>query len=286
MNTLNNGISRALYVFGTLILVSSGHASILLDDTFANGNRTTQNLPTSAHWFSGGTTARANVTGGRLVFSGAPSGDIGGGGLAYFTATGSPEVLQLGQSITLSFDYSFGTTDTKDWSFGFGLFNSGGSRVTVDNTGFNAGIFKNYVGYEVAGIFGTDTSSGRYKIAQRTGAANNLLSTSTYTVLGSGIKQTGGITPGVTYSASLIITYVNPTNIVIESMIDGQALFRTNTTGLITSFDTVGIFASDKPDSLTIDNILVDPYFVPEPSIISFIALGFLLFTWSRAQRR
>jgi hypothetical protein len=93
------------------------------------------------------------------------------------------------------------------------LFNSGGSRVATDNSGFNNSIFNAYSGYVAAGILGPDTSGlGRYKIAERNSTANNLLTTSSYTILGSNIKQTGGASAGVTYNAaSRFITPTRPT---------------------------------------------------------------------------
>jgi hypothetical protein len=155
------------------------------------------------------------------------------------------------------------------------LFNSGGSRVATDNSGFNNSIFNAYSGYVAAGILGPDTSGlGRYKIAERNSTANNLLTTSSYTILGSNIKQTGGASAGVTYNASLSLYYADATHMVLTSVIDGQTLVRTDTSGLITSFDTVGIFAPGAPAAFTFDDVNISVISVPEPSTLVMTSIG------------
>ena len=266
-------------------------SQVLLNDNFSDGERLTQNLPGSAHWYSGGLSGNVSAGSDALVFTGdsggSTPGSIHGGGLAYFTAAGSPVSLSIGQSMTLSFDYSYGQVDQTDWHFGFGLYNSGGSRVTTDNTSFNNAVFNAYTGYEAAGIFGTDPSGlGRYKIAERNLTANNLLSTTAYTILGSNVKQIGGASAGTTYTASLTLTYADATDMVLSSVIAGQTLVRTNTIGLVKSFDTVGIFAPGTPGTFTFDDVQVAVTSVPEPSALMLVVTGVLAVTGTRLFRR
>lgn len=264
---------------------------VLLNDNFSDGERLTQNPPGSAHWYSGGLSNNVSAGSDALVFSGdsggSTPGSIHGGGLAYFTAAGSPFSLSIGQSMTLSFDYSYGQTDSTDWHFEFGLFNSGGSRTATDNTSFNNSIFNAYTGYVVAGVLGPDPSGpGRYKIAERNSTANNLLTTSSYTILGSNIKQTGGVSAGITYDASLTLYYADATDMILTSVIDGETLTRTVTGGLFTSFDTVGIFAPGTPGTFTFDDVNVSVISVPEPSGLAITSIGLLSLMGIRFFRR
>src|SRR5882757_9790771 len=94
---------------GLLVVFSLPVNGQLLNDNFSDGERLTQNVPTSAHWYSGGTSANVSAVTDALVFTGdvggSTPGSIHGGGLAYFTAAGSPFSMAVGQSRTLSFNY-------------------------------------------------------------------------------------------------------------------------------------------------------------------------------------
>ena len=237
------------------------HSQVLVYDDFSDGERLTQNLPGSLHWYTGGAT-NATVSNRTMMFAadvgGSTPNSIHGGALAYFTAAGSPLTLTVGQSLTLSFAYSYSNLDSGDWNFRFGFFNSGGLRTATDNSGFNNAIFNGYTGYLATGLLGPDTSGlGRYKIAQRNLTANNLLTTTSYSILGGNVKQTAGTNFGQTYSASLTVNYVNATNMILTSVIAGQTLVRTNLSGLTTNFDTVGIFAPGTPGNVTISNVRI-----------------------------
>ena len=237
------------------------HSQVLVNDDFSDGERLTQNLPGSLHWYIGGAN-NASVSNGSLLLTadvgGSTPNSIHDGTLAYFTAAGSPLTLTVGQSLTLSFAYSYSNFDSGDWNFRFGFFNSGGLRTTTDNSGFNNAIFNGYTGYQATGVLGPDPSGpGRYKIAQRNLTANNLLTTTSYSILGANVKQTAGTNLGQTYSASLTINYANATNMILTSVIAGQTLVRTNLSGLSTNFDTVGIFAPGTPGNFTISNVRI-----------------------------
>jgi hypothetical protein len=254
---------------------------VLLNDNFSDGERLTQTPPNSVHWFSGGLSNNVSASSDALVFSGdvggSTPGSIHGGGLAYFTASGSPFSLSIGQSMTLSFDYSYSQIDSSDWHLEFGLFNSGGSRTATDNTGFNSSSFNAYNGYAAAGVLGPDPSGlGRFKIAERNLTANNLLSTLSYTILGSNVKQTGGASAGITYNASLTIYYADATDMTLTTVIDGETLTRTVSGALFTSFDTVGIFAPGTPGSFKFDDVNVSVISVPEPSNLAITSIGLL----------
>jgi hypothetical protein len=72
------------------------------------------------------------------------------------------------------------------------------------------------------------------------------------------------------------VNYADATGMVLSSVIDGQTLGRTNTAGLVTSFDTVGIFAPGTPGTFTFDDVRLAVTSVPEPSALTSAASGIL----------
>lgn len=208
-------------------------------------------------------------------------------GQATAMANFNPVTLQVGQSLTLSFTYSFAQTATGDNNFLFGLYNSGGFSLAKDGLGFNNALFNNYTGYATSGVFGVDPSGpGRDHIETRDKTGHNLLSIATYTE-GMEHIQRGGATPGQMYEASMAIARTVE-GITVESRIGASDIVQTYTAGLFTTFDAVGIFASGNTGVFTIDDVKLDYAGLPEPS--SFLAItlfGMAVFSgaiWSKLQ--
>ena len=251
-----------------LLLGARSHAVILLNDTFADGERFTQGLPDSAHWYVGGASSTASVSAdGRLAFLDASGGKATA--MAYF----NPTQLLVGQSITLSFNYSFSQVANGDNNFLFGLYNSGGVRLAGDNLGFNNALFKNYTGYATSGVFGPDPSGpGRDHIEARDKVGNNLLSIALYNE-GAESRQTGGATLGQIDVASMQISRTGAGITVVSRVGNNQFSQQYNTSEMFTSFDTVGIFSNGNTGTFTMDNVRVDYLGIPEPSTFGAIAL-------------
>ena len=77
------------------------------------------------------------------------------------------------------------------------------------------------------------------------------------------------------YTARLTLNYLAVDNMQIIAELGGQTLVSTDTAGLVTSFDQVGILAS--PNSwMAIDNVSVVSV-VPEPSVALLLAAGLLV---------
>jgi hypothetical protein len=107
------------YIAGILAFFNTSvRSQVLLNDNFSDGERLTQNPPGSAHWYSGGLSSNVSASSDALVFTGdvggRTPGGIHGGGLAYFTAAGSPFSLSIGQTMMLSFDYGYAQIDSTD----------------------------------------------------------------------------------------------------------------------------------------------------------------------------
>jgi len=259
---------------GTLLLFAGicprAQATLILNDSFSDGSRTNQSLPNSANWVTGGPSSNASVTNGALTFADASAGQATA--MTYFNAVN----LQVGQSLTLSFDYNFTQVANADNSLMFGLYNSGGSYVTTDGLGFNNSIFNSYTGYATSGVFGADPSgTGRDHIEARNNLGNNLLSIATYSE-GPTTIQSGAATPGQTYTAWMQISRT-AAGITVASTIGNTTLSQQFTSNFFTKFDTVGIFSNGNTGSLTLDNIKLDYAGVPEPP--PFLAMGILAAT-------
>lgn len=258
--------------------VISAPGAVLLSDTFSDGERSTQNLPGSAKWFTR-ETAGTSVSGGQLVTS--PSADMRGG-IAYLDAAQTIDVLY---EMTLMFQYSFSTAFSQDYSFLFGLYNSGGTKMTADGA-FNSATFFNDAGYVAAGIFAADPSGGgRYHLHERTSGANNLITAANMPMMGSAIKQTGAAAINTPYTASLTLQRTGIDTMVIRATIDGQTLIRTDSVSVVTSFDQIGIFGLSGVGTLKIDNVYVTyQSMIPEPSTVGLVGIS-LAALW-RARRR
>src|ERR1700728_767883 len=107
-----SNLPLAILAAGSLLLqLHRAGGQVLLNDGFLDGERLTQNLPTSAHWYSGGASSKVSFGEGGLILSGdtggGTTGSIHGGGLAYFTVAGAPVSIVIGESITLSFEYGY-----------------------------------------------------------------------------------------------------------------------------------------------------------------------------------
>ena len=237
-------------------------ATLVLDDSFSDGERMTQSAPSSAHWYTGGDSSGMGVTDAGLTFQGAYASTM---------ANFNPVTLQVGQTLTLSFTYAFAQTATSDNNFLFGLYNSGGSSLTKDGLGFNNALFNNYTGYATSGVLGVDPSGpGRDHIEVRDKTGHNLLSIATYT---EGLEhiQSGGATPGQIYEASMMIARTAQ-GITVESRIGASDMVQSYTSSeVFTTFDSVGIFSAT--GTLTIDNVKLDYAGLPEPSSCLAITL-------------
>ena len=279
---LKGGLPRLLAGALYLCWGLPAHATLLLDDTFADGDRTTRLLPTSAQWYTGGPSSIVSVNSASgLTFTETKSATATA--LAYF----NPTTLQVGQSLALSFSYSFQKTAVSDNDFQFGLYNSGGQYLTKDGTGLNNAIFNNYTGYATSGVFGIDPSGlGREHIEERFAAAgNNLNSMGTYTE-GQVHIQRDAATPGEIYEASMQITRTAAGMTVVSNIGSTQSVQQFAGTATF-QFDTVGIFSNGNTGVFTLDNVDVNFMGVaPEPATSAALAALAMLAVGGALRRR
>ena len=210
-----------------LVLAATGvHAATLLDDTFADGTRNNQNLPTDAAWYVSSSSSWTTGAGAMSVTM--SSGAILG--VSYFGVNSStPVSLATGDTLTATVKFTFNGVAPGNTSGGFkiGLFDFADSTLspkwaTADlssNSGQGAGV----QGYALFQSFGANFNNQTpMDIRKRTTTSDaSLLGTSgDYTTLGSGPGSTNGFAgfvSGSQYQLQLSVSRSNATTLVISA---------------------------------------------------------------------
>jgi hypothetical protein len=313
-------------VFGAASALSAD--TLLLDDSFTSGttgyigrsgagNQGTpgiQNPPSSAVWFGNNSTFAPPASPGispiqYIQGSGITipnAGNTGQSVTAFFESPGSYQTLGVGDKLTMSINFTLGSTSITPTGIRFQLFNSASTgtfnnQLTV-NTG-NSRTLPNaqntntllYSGYFVGFAAGTPGSGGIDTIYNRQSGdtANLIVSAPASGALGTAIGPSPGLGTTDTYQAKLTLLYTG------SAMNAGFSLFDVTTpatdlsaytlnvtdTGtspraLVTSFDglTIGEISNENTP-MTISNVTVSTTTIPEPSayaaILGLAALGF-----------
>ncbi|MES2308532.1 MAG: hypothetical protein V4507_06685 [Verrucomicrobiota bacterium] len=222
----------------------------LLNDTFSDGERATQSLPSSASWYTSYSAGSLAVSGGQLAQTvNLVSGNIT---LGYFTGSGSPQTLNVGDSLSLSAKITFvglATTSTIP-AFRFALLNSGGTRIVADNKGNLPATheYQNDTGYSV--FFTNPAGSNSGYIGARTNlASDNLYATGNFTNL-AGTSTLSALSDSTAYQMSLVVTKTSTSLMTITATVQdastSASMFSfttTDSTYLYSSFDEIAFFA-------------------------------------------
>lgn len=230
-------------------------ALFLINETWSNGNRTLQDLPNdSMAWFSSGAASNLTATTGSMTHAGTGSHSI-----AYFTDQGSPVTLQNnGDFLSVSFSITFDGTITGSNFFRFGLWNSGGSRISADGQAASNAVYEDYTGY---GFFGRANGESSSLRKRQIDDPSLLASFGTYDNLqfSSAFDAIVGNTP---YNAELIVTRVGD-NLSLDFSMNDYSLTVTDTSPLSYSFDSLGfLVGTGMGDGYTLSQVTVA---IPEP---------------------
>ena len=126
-------IAVTLAVLGIFFVDFIVEASTVIDDEFADGDSTNQNLPAnslSVYKSRSGTT-RTDAAG-SVVYDLAGTGTSSDAYWAYFTNSGSPVTLGVGDSLSFAGTFSVqGFANLANSDIRFGVLNSNGSRRTT-----------------------------------------------------------------------------------------------------------------------------------------------------------
>ena len=260
---------------GVSLAAASATAQTLLDDNFTNAVRVGSTNARTGVDRDGGTSndyamayndasaaAAQSDTNAPNVTAGIAGNSILIGGTAacslnsYFAAT------TLGAGGSISFSLMIRTTavpTAADISFRIGLFDSNAGGRILANTVFDGGgSFTDDRGY--AAFF--DTGAGSHEIRKRTASVNqNVFSpnNAAYGMIGTSDTTTNNVAANTTYPVTLnIARSQDGLSVTTTSTFNGITLSLTDTSGLITDFDQLGLFFSSAwGGSQFIDDVVV-----------------------------
>lgn len=298
-------LSILLTAAATLFAAQS-QAAVLLDDTFADGSRGEQNLPTEAAVWAG-TPASVTMNPGSLLYA----QSTGSQKLwTYFAADGAPVNLGVGEQLvaTIGLTLRTGLYDNSSKSFRFGLFNdptdaqvaadvnsdSGGSGQWTDSTGY---------GVNLALSTGA-TKSAAPSVGKRTDQSNSSLmgSSGAWTLTSGGNAIVNSLDTPYTLTLALNRIAVDQMGVAF-SISDSGGVLSTysitddpNGTGaygtgpIATSFDQLFFrfsAAGQTADALEFTGFKIEHITAaPEPSSIALAGLGILGLIASRRAHR
>ena len=282
-----------LFVVGTLLGNQCVQGWLYLDETWADGDRTNQNLTDSAAWFSNSASSTLTATsdnGGSMTQS--PTTGIV---LCYFTQTqGDLVTLEVGQTIRMKYDISFsGVPDPVTAGYlRAGLFDmSTKARITGDSTGSNNASFVGAAGYAVEFNGAYKDRTGDIKRRNHDATSNNLISsTSTPQYNNITTSKTGDILFAETLANDIVYTGIIEITRLIDEIIiagsmtrpdgeDGQFVIYdfsvVNTTAgrQYHQFDSLAFAVSSATSSaFTLHSVQVSV--IPEPTTLLIMGLG------------
>lgn len=248
-------MKKLSFIICAAVLPFSAFATLIVDETWADGERFTQDpANNSLAWYSSGgaTSVITNVGSMERVASAHV--------VAYFTEPGDPVILGVGERIEMNFAVRFPFVHAGD-TFGTGdfraaLFNSGGAdnRVTGDSHGGTnanptAGTFQPlfipYTGYMGSGrlIEEEERLSLRKRLADQTGGGALIAAVAPFELMG---DQTDSVdlSPDVVYLGTLVVDRVGPDAVEVSyTLSDGEStlfsIVRTDESEAFFTFDTV-----------------------------------------------
>jgi hypothetical protein len=252
-----------------LSAVSPTYATVLLDDTFADGTRNNQSLPTDSAWFFS-TAADVTTTTGSMSIA-MPSGSLMG--ITYFgTNSSSPVQLGIGDMLTASITFTLNNVAPLNTSqnFRLGLFDFADSTlspkwVTADDFG-TASQGTNVQGYALFQNMGvTFNSASPMNLLKRTTVTDaSLLGTSgDYTSQVSGPGSTNnfnGFTSGGQYLLQFSVQRADAVSLVLtvawQNIPSGASLSASVTDSAASTFNFDGIALRPSGAGSTATNIV------------------------------
>jgi pectate lyase/pectin methylesterase-like acyl-CoA thioesterase len=248
-------------------------AATVLNDSFADGNSQNQALASNSVWLFNGRTGntRTDAVGSASFAITSTSSE---GFWAYFTDSGSPVTLGVGDRLTASFTFSVTGFTAGGQDIRGGLFNSAGTRNTANLTGgMNSSIFADDASYSFQ-FYASGTGSPFLAFKRATTgltSANNPYNTmaaTDWTQLTTGAAGASARTPlasSTSYTLTYSILRVDAANTEISIQVSGAGLpadysyKATDVSAPITAFDCVAmrIGGSSFATGVTITNISV-----------------------------
>ncbi len=198
-----------------------------MDDTFADGNSQNQDLPHNSVWlFNGRSTTVRTDKPGSVNFDITATGTNSEAFWAYFTPSGSPINLGVGDSLSVSVTFSLTGFANNGQDVRWGVLNSLGTRNTNNLTGgMNDSTFVNDTGYGLD--YFASGSGSPFVIARRTtlSSANVFNSFGDFTAIpGSGAQSRQPLVDNTSYTLTYTIQRLTDTATQISTSVTGGTL--------------------------------------------------------------
>ena len=289
MITLRPFTNKAITVFkaATLSILFAGallpaQATVLLDDTWADGTRNNENLPTDAAWYFSSASSIATSTGAMSITMGS-SAILG---VSYFTAnSGSPVTMNVGDTLTATITFTFNgvTTTSSSGAFRFALCDFGTNRSSADLSS-NNGQGGNVAAYSLfQTMVATFNNSSPMNVEKRTTVSDSaLLGTSgDWSSLGTGpgnITGFPGFASGTQYTLRISLQRTGATAMQItETWVNtstSASISTTETDNSASNFNFDGLAirpsaASSSASTITFNEVRVDYVAASSPPTIS-----------------
>jgi pectin methylesterase-like acyl-CoA thioesterase len=227
----------ALIGVSSLTLNFIAQAAVVIDDVFADSNSANQDLPNnSIQIFKGRTATVRNTTPGNAEFDMTTTGTSSEAFWGYFTNSGSPVTLGVGDSVTFAGTFTLTGFVGGGQDVRFGLLDSKGTRNTADLTGGQSNA-----------AFGDDTGYAAQFVASGTGSPFvlyrrdvtnppttnpfNSFTNAGFTALpGTGATARQPLTSGTPYTFSYTVTRTSATQTQVTVSVTGGTLSNLNYT--------------------------------------------------------
>ncbi len=292
---------RLAGIFMVVATALAGRAATVLDDTFADGTRNNQNLPTNAAWYVSSSSSWVTATNGMTLTMGSTAIL----GVSYFGAnSSSPVSLGVGDTLTATIKFTFSGVAAGNTSGGFriGLFDFADSTLspkwaTADlssNSGQGSGV-QGYALFQSMGATFNNTSPMDIRKRTTTSDSSLLGTSGDYTSLGSGPGSTngfGGFVAGTQYILQLSVLRSNSAMLVITATWQNAtnnasmtwSVTDTGATGF--NFDGIGFrpsSAATTASTIIFNEVKVDVTSAGSPPSISFSPVDVSAYTGQSA---
>jgi pectate lyase len=242
----------------------SARGNVVLDDTFADGKRNVQSLPTESAWYASSASALTAAPGAMTLTLGS-SAVLG---VTYFTPNAtSPVSLSVGDTLSVTITYTFSSVAPQNSSQGFRLAacNFGTNRAAADfgSSSSQGGNVQGYGLFQTMGL--TFNNATPTDIRKRTTLTDNsLLGTSgDWTSLGTGPGNTNnfpGFTNGLQYTLQITIQRTDVNTVVVSdtwlNSATGAILSTSVTDAGATNFNFDGIALRPQSAATTASSIV------------------------------
>ena len=213
--------------------VAGAAGNFLLNDSFTDANSTNQALPASVRLFKGRAATVRNDAAGSVTFDMTTTGTSAEGFWGFFTNSGSPVNLNVGDKLSVSGTFSLAGFVGGGQDVRFGVLNSLGTRNANDTTGgMNDASFGNDPGYALD--FFPSGSGSPFVIWRRTvlNGSNPFNSAADFTAItpGAGANARQTLSNATPYTLTYTIERLSATETKISVSVTGGALNNLNFT--------------------------------------------------------